>query len=94
MIKSNSIISSTEKAVKNFDNIKESLKGLMDILRISSPTENDIYYKLGKDNVINLYHNLIDLILNEDGIRQLRRKLKDSEIKLDIPSADFIQSKK
>lgn len=94
MIKSDSIVSSTEKAVKSFDNIKESLKGLMDILRISSPTENDIYYKLGKDNIIVIYHNLIDLILNEDGIRQLRRKFKDSEVKLDIPSTDFIKSKK
>lgn len=94
MIKSNSVVSSTEKAVKNFDNIKESLKGLMDILRISSPPEDDIYYELGKDNIIVLYHNLIDLIMNNDGISQLRRKLKDSEYKLDVPSTDFYISKK
>ncbi len=93
MIKSNSIVSSTEKAVTSFEKIKESLKGLMDILRITSP-ETDIYYELGKDNIICLYHNLIDLILNEDGIRQLRRKIKDSEVKFDIPSTDFIKSKK
>ena len=90
----NSIVSSTEKAVKCFEKIKESLKGMMDILRIISPSDNDIYYHLGKDNVIALYHNFVDLILNEDGIRQLRRKIKDSEVKFDIPSTDFIKSKK
>lgn len=94
MIKSNSVVSSTEKAVKNFDNIKESLKGLMDILSISSPTEDNIYFELGKDNIIVLYHNIIDLILNDDGVSQLRRKLKNSEYKLDIPSTDFYISKK
>ena len=90
----NSIISSTEKAVVSFDKIKESLKGLMDILRIISPNENDIYYELGKDNIIFLYHKIVDLILNEDGVRQLRRKIKDSEVKLGIPSTDFLRSRK
>lgn len=89
-----SIISSTEKAVVSFDKIKESLKGLMDILRIISPNENDIYYELGKDNIIFLYHKIVDLILNEDGVRQLRRKIKDSEVKLGIPSTDFLRSRK
>ena len=90
----NSIISSTEKAVISFDKIKESLKGLLDILRIISPSDNDIYYQLGKDNIICLYHNLIDLILNENGVKQLKHKFKDSEVKLDIPSTDFLRSKK
>ena len=89
-----SIISSTEKAVVSFDKIKESLKGLLDILRIVSPSDKDIYFQLGKDNIIVLYHNLIDLILNEDGVKQLKRKFKDSEVKLDIPSTDFLRSKK
>ena len=89
-----SIISSTEKAVVSFDKIKESLKGLLDILRIISPSDNDIYYQLGKDNIICLYHNLIDLILNENGVKQLKHKFKDSEVKLDIPSTDFLRSKK
>ena len=66
----------------------------MDILRISSPTEDNIYFELGKDNIIVLYHNIIDLILNDDGVSQLRRKLKNSEYKLDIPSTDFYISKK
>ncbi len=78
-----------EKAVEKFENIKESIKGLYEILKIMSPNDNDIYFKLAQDNIIVLYHNLFGLISNENDIKQIAKKLKSSELKSDIPLGDF-----
>ena len=91
MIKSNILINSAEKAEKNFENIKKTIKGLMEIIRIYSPSETDIYLQLARDNIIVLYQNLIDLILNDDGVKQLKQKLKDSEIKLENLSNELLK---
>lgn len=85
MIKPDAIIDSKEKAVKSFDTIKKALKGLMEIARISTPSEDDLYFKLALDNIVILYKNIIDLITNEYGIKQLRKKLQESEISKNAP---------
>ena len=94
LIKSNTVVNTTEKAMKNFEDIKKSLKGLMEIASISANSENDIYYQLARDNIIVLYHNLVDLIFNSEGIKELKDKLKESKIDFDIISNDWIKTKK
>lgn len=91
MMKPDIINDSTEKAVKSFDTIKKALKGLMEIARISAPTENDLYFKLTLDNIVVLYGNIIDLITNDIGIKQLKKKLQKSEISKKTP-LKFLQS--
>ena len=86
LIKSNTVVNTTEKAMKNFEDIKKSLKGLMEIASISANSENDIYYQLARDNIIVLYHNLVDLIFNSEGIKELKDKLKESKIDIDLTS--------
>ena len=88
MIKPNTTMDSTEQAVKNFENIKESLKGLYEIVSINI-SQNDIYFKLASDNLIGLYHNFLDLMLNENGAKQIKKKLRSCELEADIPMGNL-----
>ena len=72
-----------EKAFKNFDNIKEAIKGLYEILNINLD-EDDIYFEAANDNLTGLYRNLLELLLNDDGLRYFVNKLKNSEVDLNI----------
>ena len=74
----------TRQAIFNFQNIKECLKGLHDILNITIPS-NNIYLKIGEDNIEALYQNFIELMTNETGAQEFIAKIKRSEIDLDIP---------
>jgi uncharacterized protein (DUF4213/DUF364 family) len=78
------IVESTQQAITNFLNIKDCLQGLYEILSISQ-SDNNIYFKLGMDNIEALYQNLLDLVANETGIVEFIKKVKRSEIDLDIP---------
>ena len=51
MIRPNTRLDETDQAIKNFENIKESLKGLYEILDINI-SQNDIYFKLASDNIV------------------------------------------
>lgn len=84
MFKSKVSVDLTEKALNNFDNIKESIKGLYEILKISLP-EKDFYFKLGVDNITALYQNILELASNESGLKEIMERVENSEIKLDIP---------
>ena len=88
MIKPNTTMESTDQAVKNFENIKESLKGLYEIMSINI-SQNDIYFKLASDNLIGLYHNFLDLMLNENGAKQIKKKLRNCELEADIPMGNL-----
>ena len=81
-------IDTTEQAIKNFKNIKESLKGIFEILSINL-SQNDIYFKLASDNLIGLYHNFLDLMLNESGTKQIKKKLRSCELEADIPMGNL-----
>lgn len=72
-----------KKAEENLENIKKSIQGLYEILNINFSDE-DVYFKLGQDNLLGLYQNFLELILNDYGFRKLVKKIKDSEIDLDI----------
>ena len=93
-MKPNTIGDSSEKAVESYENIKKALKGLMELARISSPSDDDIYFNLAQDNIIVLYQNVIDLIMNDNGIKQLQKKLRESEISKDTYINKFLQSNK
>lgn len=72
----NFVVNQQSKAEENFENIKESIKGLYQILKISS--DDDTFCKMGMDNLEALYKNLLELLLNDYGARQLMKKLKNS----------------
>ena len=78
-----------EKAEKNFKNIKAAVKGLYEILDLSL-SEDDFYYEAGKDNITAIYKNLIELLLNEYGLRQLLKKIQNSEVGLNIVLNEYL----
>jgi len=80
-----------EKAEMNFKNIKESIKGLFDVLNLG--VEDDLYFEAGKENITGLYQNLIELLLNEYGLRKIIKKIKNSEIDIDITLDDYLVQK-
>lgn len=78
-------IKAKEKAEKNFKNIKESIKGLYEILSINfEDSEENLYFEAGEENLMGLYQNLVELLTNEYGLRQLLKKINKSEIDLNI----------
>lgn len=77
------IFESTKKSLINFENIKESIQGLYDILKIILPSD-DIYFQMGQDNIKSLYRNFIELMINELGTTEVMKKVKNAEIDLDI----------
>jgi uncharacterized protein (DUF4213/DUF364 family) len=83
------IVESTQRAITNFLNIKDCIQGLHEILSISQSDKN-IYFKLGVDNIEALYENLLELVVNETGMTEFIKKVKRSEIDLDIP-LDFLK---
>jgi len=82
MVQANFTSDMVEKAEKNFENIKKSVKGLYDILNIG--IEDEIYLEAGKDNISGLYENVIELLLNDYGLRKLVKKIRSSELEVDI----------
>jgi hypothetical protein len=73
------------KAEKNFDNIKESIRALYEILiMISDKTEDNFYLEMAEENLSGLYLNLLELLANDYGLRKILKKLRNSEIELDI----------
>ena len=80
----------TQQAIFNFENIKECLKGLHDVLTITIPS-NNIYLKIGQDNIEALYQNFLELMTNEAGAQEFIAKIKRAEIDLDIPLENFLK---
>ena len=76
------------RADENFDKIKASVKGIYEIFKINF-SDDDIYFKAGLDNVIGIYQNFLELMLNDYGARQFMKKLRSSEVEIDIP-LDFL----
>lgn len=83
MIESNYTKDATKKAFKNFEKIKASIKGLYEIININL-AEDDIYFDAASDNLSGLYRNLLELLINDYGLRQFTKKLRNSEVDLNI----------
>ncbi len=82
MVKLNA--STAENAVEKFEKIKETIRGMYDLLKIITPSENDIYFKIGVDNISVLYQNMLDLISN-DNAKHISKKIESSELIAEIP---------
>lgn len=74
----------TKQAIHNFENMKKSIQGLYEILHITLSSDN-IYFKMGEDNIEALYGNFLELMFNILGTNELMKKLQNSEINLDLP---------
>ena len=86
MVKFNANASvSAENAVEKFEKIKETIKGIYDILKIITPSENDIYFKMAIDNIGVLYQNMLDLISNDNATKHLSKKIESSELVAELP---------
>ncbi|TFF98183.1 MAG: hypothetical protein EU547_02315 [Promethearchaeota archaeon] len=72
------------QAIKSFENIKDAITGIYQVLRINIPKE-DIYYQIGIDNIIALYTNILDLTTNKTGLEEIIEKVSKKELHLDIP---------
>ncbi len=81
---------STKKALNNFENIKESIQGLFDILRITLSSEN-MYFNMGQDNIEALYDNILELMLNGSGTIEFMKKLRNAEVDLDLPLDNILK---
>jgi len=84
MEKTDIVYESTKKALLNFENIKDCIRGLYEIFKITLPSE-DIYFQIGQDNIEHLYENLLELMVNEIGTVEFMKKLKSAEVDLDLP---------
>jgi agmatine/peptidylarginine deiminase len=78
------VYESTKKALNNFENIKECIQGIYEILKITLPSENT-YFNMGQDNIEALYENFLELMINELGTVEFMKKLKSAELDLDLP---------
>ena len=84
MEKTDIVYESTKKALINFENIKDCIRGLYEIFKITLSSE-DIYFQIGQDNIEHLYENLLELMVNEIGAVEFMKKLKSAEVDLDLP---------
>ncbi len=84
------VFESTKKALTSFENIKECIQGLYNILKINLSHEN-IYFQIGQDNMEALYQNLLELMVNELGTIEFMKKLKNAEIDLDLPLDNLLR---
>lgn len=83
MIESKYTKDAIKKAIKNFENVKASIKGLYEIININL-ADDDIYSEAANDNLSGLYRNLLELFINDYGLREFTKKLRNSEIDLNI----------
>ena len=84
------VFESTKQAITNFENIKECIQALYEILKINLSHEN-IYFQIGQDNMEALYQNLLELMVNELGTIEFMKKLKRAEIDLDLPLDNLLR---
>ena len=74
----------SEKANGSFESIKKCITGLFEVLRVNLD-ETDIYYEVGIENLTGLYKHLLELLINEKGLKKFTQKIRDKKIELDIP---------
>ncbi len=77
----------SNKALENFDFMKKSILGIHEVLKLVL-NEKDILYKIGMDNLLGMYDNFLQLMMNEYGAIAFMRKLRTSKIDLEIPLDD------
>lgn len=94
MIKQKTDSELLELATKNFENIRQSLTGLLELLNITfSENENKIYFDLALDNIDGLYQNFLELILNERGLNLLLHKLRHTDMEVGINLNEILKDR-
>lgn len=83
------VVRSKEKAEKNFETIKDAIRGLYEILDLTL-SKDDFYYEAGKENITAIYKNLIELLMNDYGLRHLLKKIQNSELDLNIVLNEYL----
>ncbi|MFX0181053.1 MAG: hypothetical protein ACFE78_12755 [Candidatus Hodarchaeota archaeon] len=87
-------IESVEQASKNFEKIRKSVTGLLEILNITlSDNGNEFYFNLALENIDGFYQNFLELILNEQGLPKFLRELRHSDIEVGIPYGEILKEK-
>ncbi|TFG29236.1 MAG: hypothetical protein EU532_03550 [Promethearchaeota archaeon] len=67
-----------DEAFENYNNIRECISGLKEILDINL-LENNIYHKLGMDNLKALHDNIIELMNYTYSPRKVRIRIREIE---------------
>lgn len=67
-----------DEAFESYNNIRECISGLKEILDINL-LENNIYHKLGMDNLKALHDNIIEFMNYTYSPRQVRMRLREIE---------------
>ncbi len=81
-----------ELASESFKNIKKTILGLIDILNITlSDNGNEMFYDLALDNVKKLSQNILELVLNEEGLASYIKQGKLANFEIKIPSKEYLQ---
>ena len=93
MSNTNTTLKLSNKAVKNYEIMKESIKGIHEVLKLVL-NEKDTLYKVGMDNLLGLYDNFLQLMMNEYGTIALIKKIRHSRINIDIPLDDHTLNKR
>jgi len=88
-----STVNLTHKAEENFTVIKKSIKGIHEVLKLVL-NENHFFYKIAMDNLLGLYDNFLQLMMNEYGANHFIRELRNSKIDIDISLDEFPLDKK
>ena len=89
MSKSESTLKLTNKAEENFNLMKDSIKGVHDVLKLVLD-EKDVLYKVCMENLFGLYDNFLQLMMNDYGAHDFIRRLGDYEIDIRIDLDDAI----
>jgi len=78
----------------NYENIKKSITGLLEVMKISlSDKEDSVYYNVALDNIEGLTANFIELILNERGLSLFLKKRGKSNLDIDAPLREKLEAK-
>jgi hypothetical protein len=67
-----------EDAMEKYRNIRECLTGLYEIININF-SEQNIYYQVAMDNLINLNNEILDLLRDSHTPREVRIRLREIE---------------
>ncbi|MBN1802017.1 MAG: hypothetical protein JW891_10950 [Candidatus Lokiarchaeota archaeon] len=67
-----------EKIFEQYENIRQALSGLGEILKINF-NEKDFYYQAGMDNLKALHENVVEMMRHVSSPREVRIKLREME---------------
>ena len=67
-----------EDTMKSYENVRESLTGLYEIININF-SKKDFFYKAAIDNLKALNENIIEILKHSNNPREVRMRLRELE---------------